>query len=182
MKKLPSRKHAYIILTPPAPRTPTSNHFYIVKLGFTGYTLFLLKYIDCRYSLEPPRQGGSNEYPQSMFWAEIWKISEFFIWKFSFFFCGKIFSIFEYACFRNDSWLCKMCLGKFLIRLYECAGWFNLRCVHISEGTFLTLRLVRFYSKQAEHITCNPCECASWLIFFVQVCGIFKFYNLSTDK
>ena len=23
--------------------------------------------IDCRYSLEPPRQGGSNEYPQSMF-------------------------------------------------------------------------------------------------------------------
>ena len=23
--------------------------------------------IDCRYSLEPPRGGGSNEYPQSMF-------------------------------------------------------------------------------------------------------------------
>ena len=30
--------------------------------------------IDCEYSLEPPRQGGSNEYPQSMFWAEIRKI------------------------------------------------------------------------------------------------------------
>ena len=30
--------------------------------------------IDCGYSLEPPRQGGSNEYPQSMFWAEIRKI------------------------------------------------------------------------------------------------------------
>ena len=56
--------------------------------------------IDCGYSLEPPRRGGSNEYPQSMFWAEIWKISEFFIWKFSFF-DGKIFSIFEKACFRN---------------------------------------------------------------------------------
>ena len=27
--------------------------------------------IDCEYSLEPPRRGGSNEYPQSMFWAEI---------------------------------------------------------------------------------------------------------------
>ena len=25
--------------------------------------------IDCGYSLEPPRRGGSNEYPQSMFWA-----------------------------------------------------------------------------------------------------------------
>ena len=23
--------------------------------------------IDCEYSLEPPRRGGSNQYPQSMF-------------------------------------------------------------------------------------------------------------------
>ena len=30
--------------------------------------------IDCEYSLEPHRQGGSNEYPQSLFWAKIWKI------------------------------------------------------------------------------------------------------------
>ena len=30
--------------------------------------------IDCEYSLEPPHRGGSNEYPQSMFWAEIWKL------------------------------------------------------------------------------------------------------------
>ena len=30
--------------------------------------------IDCGYSLEPPRWGGSNEYPQSMFLAEITKI------------------------------------------------------------------------------------------------------------
>ena len=27
--------------------------------------------IDCGYSLEPPRRGGSNEYPQSMFYAVI---------------------------------------------------------------------------------------------------------------
>ena len=49
-----SRKHAYII----------------VKLGFTGvYIIFLIfaQTIDCGYSLEPPRGGGSNEYPQSMF-------------------------------------------------------------------------------------------------------------------
>ena len=31
--------------------------------------------IDCGYSLEPPSRGGSNEYPQSMFWAEIRKIT-----------------------------------------------------------------------------------------------------------
>ena len=30
--------------------------------------------IDCGYSLEPPWQGGSNEYQQSMFWAEIRKL------------------------------------------------------------------------------------------------------------
>ena len=44
-------------------------HFYIVKLGLTRVYifLFLLKNIDCRYSLEPPQRGGSNENPQSMF-------------------------------------------------------------------------------------------------------------------
>ena len=31
--------------------------------------------IDCGYSLDPPRRGGSNEYPQSIFFlAEIRKI------------------------------------------------------------------------------------------------------------
>ena len=30
--------------------------------------------IDCGYSLEPPRRGGSNKYPQSIFLAEITKI------------------------------------------------------------------------------------------------------------
>ena len=49
---------------------PLKPHFYTVKLGFTRVYiifLFLLKNIGCGYSLEPPRRGGSNEYPQSMF-------------------------------------------------------------------------------------------------------------------
>ena len=49
---------------------PLKPHFYIVKLGFTGvYIIFLISVqnIDCGCSLEPPRRGGSNEYPQSMF-------------------------------------------------------------------------------------------------------------------
>ena len=49
---------------------PLKLHFYIVNLGFTGvYIIFLIsaRNIDCGYSLEPPRQGGSNEYPLSMF-------------------------------------------------------------------------------------------------------------------
>ena len=43
-------------------------NFYIVKLGFTEVyiILFLLKNIDCGHSLEPPRRGSSNEYPQSV--------------------------------------------------------------------------------------------------------------------
>ena len=76
---------------------PLKPHFYKVRRGLQGYTLFflfLLKNIDCGYSLEPPRRGSSNEYPQSMFWAQIWKISEFFIWNFQFF-LGEIVYIFE---------------------------------------------------------------------------------------
>ena len=49
---------------------PLKPHFYIVKLGFTGvYIIFLISVqnIDCGYSLEPPRRGGSNEYSQPMF-------------------------------------------------------------------------------------------------------------------
>ena len=30
--------------------------------------------IDYGYKLEPPQRGGSNEYPQSMFWGKIRKI------------------------------------------------------------------------------------------------------------
>ena len=53
---------------------PLKSHFYIVKLGFTGVYIIVLisaRNIDCGYSLEPPHRGGSNEYLQSMFLAEI---------------------------------------------------------------------------------------------------------------
>ena len=69
-----SRKHTYIILTSLNPI------FYTVKLGFTWvYIIFLISTQKHRlwYLLEPSRRGSSNEYPQSIFWAEIWKISEF---------------------------------------------------------------------------------------------------------
>ena len=82
---------------------PLKPHFYIVILGFTGvYIMFLIsaKNIDCGYSLEPPLRGDSYKYPQSMFWAEIWRNIRVFHWKF-YVFGGEIFFIFESACFHN---------------------------------------------------------------------------------
>ena len=36
------------------------------------FDIFLIfaQNIDCGYKLEPPHRGGSNEYPQSMFWSK----------------------------------------------------------------------------------------------------------------
>ena len=44
---------------------PPENENFQIKILI--FFIFLLKNIDCGYSLKPPRQGGSNEYPQSMF-------------------------------------------------------------------------------------------------------------------
>ena len=32
--------------------------------------LIFTQNIDCGYTLEPPQRGGSDEYPQSMFWSK----------------------------------------------------------------------------------------------------------------
>ena len=77
-----SRKHGYIVLTPLKP------HFFIVKLGFTGYTLFftfLPKNIDCGYSLEPTHRNGSNEYPNLCFEQKYEKHKSFLSGNFSVF-------------------------------------------------------------------------------------------------
>ena len=63
------------LLTPKTPLLYGKTGVYRVVIFF----FFLLKNIDCGYSLEPPYSGGSKEHPQSMFWAEIWKSSEFFM-------------------------------------------------------------------------------------------------------
>ena len=65
---------------------PRKPHFYKVKLGFTGvYIIFLISAQKHRfgYSLEPPRRGGSNKYPQSM--SSNMKNINVFIWIFSIF-------------------------------------------------------------------------------------------------
>ena len=44
----------------------------IEKFQLKMFDIFLIvaQNIDCGYTLEPPRRGGSNEYPQSMFWSK----------------------------------------------------------------------------------------------------------------
>ena len=37
---------------------------------FVDIFLIFAQNIDCGYTLEPPPRGGSNEYPQSMFWSK----------------------------------------------------------------------------------------------------------------
>ena len=49
--------------------------FKVVKNeNFHGIFFFIFlifaQNIECGYTLEPPRRGGSNEYPQSMFWSK----------------------------------------------------------------------------------------------------------------
>ena len=78
---------------------PFKSHFYIVKLGFTEvYIIFLItaQNIDCGYPLEQPLRSGSNEYPQSMFWAEIWKYQRWAeIWKYQRFLLCENFQFLE---------------------------------------------------------------------------------------
>ena len=40
------------------------------QMKFFDIFLIFDQNIDCGYTLEPPQRGGSNEYPQSMFWSK----------------------------------------------------------------------------------------------------------------
>ena len=58
------RKHTYsnILKT-----LPPKNENFQIKISDIFH--ISAQNIDRGYSLEPPRRGGSNEYPQSMFWS-----------------------------------------------------------------------------------------------------------------
>ena len=56
------RKHAYSNILK---ILPPKNENFQIKIQI--FVLISAQNIDCGYSLEPPRRGGSNEYSQSMF-------------------------------------------------------------------------------------------------------------------
>ena len=55
------RKHAYSNIWKISPKTENFQ----IKISYIFH--ISAQNIDCGYSLEPPRRGGSNEYPQYMF-------------------------------------------------------------------------------------------------------------------
>ena len=61
-KYIALRKHAYSNILRFLP--PKNENF---QMKHSDIFLISAQNIDCRYSLEPLRWGGSNEYPQSMF-------------------------------------------------------------------------------------------------------------------
>ena len=63
------RKHAYSNTLKILP--PKNENFQIKNSDIFHISA---QNIDCGYSLEPPRRGGSNEYHNLCFWAEIRKI------------------------------------------------------------------------------------------------------------
>ena len=63
------RKHAYLNILIILP--PKTENFQMKNSG--SFHIFA-EDINCGYLLEPPQRGGFNEYPQSMFWAEIRKL------------------------------------------------------------------------------------------------------------
>ena len=63
------KKHAYSNILK---ILPTKNENFPIKKSDISHISD--DNIDCWYSLEPPQRGGSNEYQQSMFWAELRKI------------------------------------------------------------------------------------------------------------
>ena len=72
-RRMASRKYTYTILTKTYIVLTKTPLLYSKTGVYRGTIIFLilLKNIVCGYSLEPPRRGGSNEYPQSMFREEI---------------------------------------------------------------------------------------------------------------
>ena len=64
------RKHAYSNILRIFP--PKNENFQIKNCGSFHFSA---QNIHCGYLLEPPRRGGSNEYPQSMFLSRNKKIN-----------------------------------------------------------------------------------------------------------
>ena len=106
------------------------------------------------YLLELPHWDGSKEYPQSMFWAEIWKIPEFlsenfqfFVVKFSIYLNRHVF-IMEWqwcSCFSHSSISCHHILirniKEWLWTMDEWEGVHKQSCASLGGSVGCAVRL-----------------------------------------
>ena len=109
------------------------------------FPYFCSKNIDCGYSLEPLRRGGTNEYPQPMFWVEIWKkyqniLSE----KFHHFLVVKVSvylnrHVFEYP------------LSKFWSRTMK-----NIKIFYLKKNHFLVVKVSVYLNRHVFVMTNYP--------------------------
>ena len=143
------------------------------------------------YSLEPPHRGGSNEYPQSMFWAEIWKISEFFIWKFSLlvvkfsvYLNRRVFImifglkfegwIYYFAVSKTAGWVANCRIWSFCCICYE-ATLFTQACLSYLRLLPYLLIIVRY------HMRTTKARSNQYLLCLSMYPVVFK-YSLSRQK
>ena len=94
------RKNAYSNILKILP--PKNENFQIKNSGIFHISA---QNIDCGYSLEPPRRGGSNEYPQSMFLSRN-KKNNVYPCKPQFYYVKVGFKGVKiiWVCFRDESW------------------------------------------------------------------------------
>ena len=84
--------------------SPHIPHIYVARLGYAGICLlFLLQNIDCGYSLELPRGGGSNVYPYLCFECKFGKYKKNYAENFHFF---RTFNISVYRMMYFMGMLC----------------------------------------------------------------------------
>ena len=129
---------------------PFKPHFYIVKLGFTGvYIIFLIsaQNIDCVYSLEPPRWGGSNEYPQSIFLSGNMKNIKIFYLK------SFIFLVVKFSIYLNRH-VFVMEIWKFVIDIGSSSQW-GLIIAPGQETTGNNLGMYMYFQSSYKIMSCS---------------------------
>ena len=125
--------------------------------------------IDCGYSLEPPRRGGSNVYPQSMFLSTNKKNNvypckpQFYYIKVAFW-GSKLYRYVFVMAFRNFY----ANVGKKPL-IYMRTATVQM-CVHVRaawSGHSLSVGIhywsVSWYYKRSMNALISQCECAVWL-------------------
>ena len=137
---------------------PLKPHFYIVKLRFTGiYIIFFIFAQKHRlwvlFRTTSTRQF--SEYAQSIFWAEIWKISQFFYLKiFRFWGWNFLYKIIWIGVFSY--WTEFMCwqIKILTVQIYVMANVLKLwtcNSIHFCLSLFLCI----CFHRMADRVECD---------------------------